>query len=263
MSDFERPELLYLAGTLSRYSEGARRRSLGTRHNRCSALLPRARLRSEDADLVAWLVDNHLTMSLTAQKQDISDPDVVRAFAQRVSDERHLIALYLLTVADIRGTSPKVWNAWKGKLLEDLYHLTRRLLSGDTASISKAAFSTRQEEALAKLRLYALPAGAHAKLWSQLDTAYFLRHDAEEIAWHTRLLYYRVRHAEGRREGASVAGRRRLTGDDLRAGPERSVRTHLQLFRAHQLRHTSTRRFTRRGTAMRSTPSRSCDPDNR
>ncbi len=69
-------------------------------------------------------------MSATAQKQDISDPEVIRAFAERVGDERHLTALYLLTVADIRGTSPKVWNAWKAKLLEDLYWLDVATLTG-------------------------------------------------------------------------------------------------------------------------------------
>jgi [protein-PII] uridylyltransferase len=129
-------------------------------------------------------------MSSTAQKQDISDPDVVRAFAERVGDDRRLCALYLLTVADIRGTSPKVWNAWKAKLLEDLFHLTRRLLAGHGASV-ESSIQTRQDEARAKLRLYAVPERAHEKLWAQLDTAYFLRHDPQEIAWHTRLLYYR------------------------------------------------------------------------
>ena len=77
----------------------------------------------DDADggLVAFLVRNHLSMSQVAQKQDLSDPDVIRNFAALVGDTRKLTALYLLTVADIRGTSPKVWNAWKGKLLEDLF----------------------------------------------------------------------------------------------------------------------------------------------
>ena len=69
-------------------------------------------------------------MSATAQKQDISDPDVIAAFAQRVGSERRLVALYLLTVADIRGTSPKVWNAWKAQLLEDLFDAARARIAG-------------------------------------------------------------------------------------------------------------------------------------
>ena len=101
----------------------------------------------------------------------------------------------MLTVADIRGTSPKVWNAWKGKLLEDLYWSTRRFLGGDT-NPAGSRLQSRQQLALQKLKLYALPEGVHTKLWAQLDTPYFLRHDAREIAWHTRLLNYRVDAAE-------------------------------------------------------------------
>jgi [protein-PII] uridylyltransferase len=191
MSDFARPEVLYLAGLFHDIAKGR-----GGDHSTLGAVdaarfAKAHRLSKEDADLVSWLVANHLVMSATAQKQDISDPEVIGAFAERVRDERRLTALYLLTVADIRGTSPKVWNAWKAKLLEDLFHLTRRLLSGHGASL-ETSVQSRQEEALAKLRLYAVPDDAHKKLWGQLDTAYFLRHDPQEIAWHTRSLYYRM-----------------------------------------------------------------------
>ena len=87
-------------------------------------------INKEDSKLIEFLVAEHLTMSQVAQKEDLSDPDVVAAFAKRVGNERYLTALYLLTVADIRGTSPKVWNAWKGKLLEDAYRMTLRTLGG-------------------------------------------------------------------------------------------------------------------------------------
>jgi [protein-PII] uridylyltransferase len=191
MSDFERPEVLYLAGLFHDIAKGR-----GGDHSALGAVDAARFARShslsrEDSALVAWLVENHLVMSATAQKQDISDPDVVRQFAGRVENERRLAALYLLTVADIRGTSPKVWNAWKGKLLEDLFHLTRRLLTGHHGSI-ESSVQARQEEALAKLRLYAIPENAHEQFWRQLDIPYFLRHDPQEIAWHTRLLYYRA-----------------------------------------------------------------------
>jgi [protein-PII] uridylyltransferase len=146
---------------------------------------------AEDSELVVFLVENHLTMSHVAQKQDLSDPDVVAAFARLVGDERHLTALYLLTVADIRGTSPKVWNAWKGKLLEDLYRITLRVLGGEHHS-ADSELKNRQHEALATLRLYGLPPDAHEALWKQLDVAYFLRHDASDIAWETRALYNRI-----------------------------------------------------------------------
>ncbi|HEY1148636.1 MAG TPA: [protein-PII] uridylyltransferase [Pseudoduganella sp.] len=146
---------------------------------------------AEETELVAFLVEHHLTMSQVAQKQDLSDPDVIKAFAATVRDERHLTGLYLLTVADIRGTSPKVWNAWKAKLLEDLYKMTLRVLGGEPHSADRE-LKNRQQEALATLRLYGLPPDAHEALWKQLDMAYFLRHDASDIAWQTRALWDRL-----------------------------------------------------------------------
>ncbi len=148
-------------------------------------------IREADTELVVFLVQQHLLMSTVAQKQDLSDPDVIAAFAAQVKDERHLTALYLLTVADIRGTSPKVWNAWKAKLLEDLYKVTLRVLGGEPHSADRE-LRARQKEALATLRLYGLGADAHEALWRQLDVAYFLRHDASDIAWQTRALHDKV-----------------------------------------------------------------------
>ena len=145
----------------------------------------------EDADLIVWLVEHHLTMSQVAQKQDLGDPEVIRHFADLVGTERRLTALYLLTVADIRGTSPKVWNAWKGKLLEDLYRMTLRVLGGATTD-PHAVLEGRKEEARALLRLAALDDTAHEALWKQLDVGVFLRHDARDIAWFTRHFYNRV-----------------------------------------------------------------------
>jgi [protein-PII] uridylyltransferase len=140
-----------------------------------------------------WLIEQHLLMSTVAQKQDIGDPDVIGAFAATVKDERHLAALYLFTVADIRGTSPKVWNSWKGQLLEQLFRGTcRSLLAGGEVPVRQGLIEERQQEALRLLRYFALPDAVHERLWKQLDTVYFLRHSAEEIAWHTRALHYRT-----------------------------------------------------------------------
>jgi [protein-PII] uridylyltransferase len=143
-----------------------------------------------DTELIVFLVQNHLTMSAIAQKQDLSDPEVIDAFAAIAKSERRLTALYLLTVADIRGTSPKVWNAWKGKLLEDLYRTTQQRLRGGKA-LPMAGVAEKQEEARALLRYRGLVPETEKPLWQHLDTAYFMRHDAEEVAWHTRKLYYR------------------------------------------------------------------------
>lgn len=144
-----------------------------------------------NTELIVFLVQNHLMMSQVAQKQDLSDPDVVKEFALLVKDERHLTALYLLTVADIRGTSPKVWNGWKGKLLEDLYRMSLRVLGGETPSKDRE-LKNRQEDALKALRLIGIAPDAHEKFWQQLDVAYFLRHDASDIAWQTRVLHDKI-----------------------------------------------------------------------
>ncbi|MDR0775073.1 MAG: [protein-PII] uridylyltransferase [Azonexus sp.] len=149
-------------------------------------------LAGEDSELVVWLVRNHLVMSQIAQKEDLSDPEVIASFARRVGDVRHLTALYLLTHADIRGTSPKVWNQWKGRLLADLYYLTLYTLHQGEVPPAHGVIAERQTEAMRLLRYFALSATVHERLWKQLDTVYFLRHSAEEIAWHTRSLYYRI-----------------------------------------------------------------------
>ncbi len=139
----------------------------------------------EDSKLIEFLVAEHLIMSTVAQKQDLGDPEVIAAFAARVGNERRLTALYLLTVADIRGTSPRVWNAWKGKLLEDLYRYTSRALGGHMPD-PDAEVEARKREALITLALHAMPSNAHKALWDTLDVGYFMRHDAADIAWHAR-----------------------------------------------------------------------------
>jgi [protein-PII] uridylyltransferase len=195
IAGFERHWLLYVAALFHDIAKGR-----GGDHS----LLGRADARrfckdhgisAEDTDLVVFLVENHLIMSSVAQKQDLGDPDVIAGFAALVKNERNLIGLYLLTVADIRGTSPKVWNAWKGKLLEDLYAATRRLLSGATPQ-QALGLAGRQEEARGILRYHGLRPGIEDAFWQQLDTVYFMRHDADEIAWHTRVLYHRTAPAE-------------------------------------------------------------------
>ena len=139
----------------------------------------------EDSKLIEFLVAEHLIMSTVAQKQDLGDPEVIAAFAARVGNERRLTALYLLTVADIRGTSRRVWNAWKGKLLEDLYRYTSRALGGHMPD-PDAEVEARKREALITLALHAMPSNAHKALWDTLDVGYFMRHDAADIAWHAR-----------------------------------------------------------------------------
>ena len=164
----------------------------------------------DDAALIEFLVGEHLTMSHIAQKQDLSDPDVIQAFVRRVGSERNLTALYLLTVADIRGTSPKVWNAWKGKLLEDLYRSTVRALGGHAAD-ANAEIEARKREALTLLALHALPFEAHKDLWDTLDVGYFMRHEASDIAWHTRQISLPMARARAQGTPAPTLVRARIS----------------------------------------------------
>jgi len=193
IADFERREVLYIAGLFHDIAKGR-----GGNHSQLGARDARRFCRehglsAEDGELVAWLVQEHLMMSTTAQKHDLTDPAVVTEFARKVRSQRRLAALYLLTVADIRGTSPKVWNAWKAKLLEDLYHGARAALAGEAPTRTiMDSIEARREDARRLLRLYAVPDGAESSLWRHLDTPYFQRHTSEEIAWHARHLYWRI-----------------------------------------------------------------------
>ena len=184
---WDKPFILYTAALFHDIAKGR-----GGDHSKLGVLEVKSFCRqhsiaSEDSKLIAFLVGEHLTMSHVAQKEDLSDPDVIAAFAKRVGNERRLTALYLLTVADIRGTSPKVWNAWKGKLLEDLYKYTLRMLGG-RAPDANAEIESRKREALVELARHSEPHDGQKALWDTLDVGYFMRHDASEIAWHARQL---------------------------------------------------------------------------
>ncbi|MFZ3219652.1 MAG: [protein-PII] uridylyltransferase [Rhodoferax sp.] len=184
---WDKPWLLYVAALFHDIAKGR-----GGDHSELGAAEVRRFCKQhgfarEDAQLIEFAVREHLAMSQIAQKSDLSDPQVIADFAKRVGNERQLTALYLLTVADIRGTSPKVWNAWKGKLLEDLYRYTARALGG-RAPDPDAEVEARKREALILVAMHSLPFEAHKHLWDALDVGYFMRHDAGDIAWHTRQL---------------------------------------------------------------------------
>jgi len=189
IGEFARPEVLYIAGLFHDIAKGrGGDHSLKGRAD-AARFCKQHGLSREDSELIVWLVENHLALSATAQKQDLSDQDVIATFAEKMKNDRHLVALYLLTVADIRGTSPKVWNAWKAKLLEDLFWAARRYMAG--GKIADQAGEARRLAA-EQLALYAIAPETYALLWAQLDTPYFLRHEPHEIAWHARLLAHRV-----------------------------------------------------------------------
>lgn len=183
-----KPELLYLVGLFHDIGKGR-----GGDHSTLGAADTLVFCRAHglppfDAQFVAWLVKNHLKMSATAQRQDITDPDVVRRFAHRVGDMLHLDHLYLLTVADMRATNPELWNSWKGALLLDLYNATRHVLrQGLEQPIDKPErIRATQRQARDLLATFGVSAEAAEGLWRNLPEDYFLRFDADEIAWHTR-----------------------------------------------------------------------------
>ena len=192
IGEFARPEVLYIAGLFHDIAKGrgGDHSQLGKKDAR--AFCVQHQLSRNDSNLIVWLVEQHLTLSSTAQKQDLSNPEVIADFAEKIKNDRYLAALYLLTAADVRGTSPKIWNAWKAKLMEDLFHLTRRYLS-----YGKAAnhLDDIREQAVNELNLNAMADDSYRLLWAQLDDNYFMDHAAQEIAWHTRLLAYRVNSA--------------------------------------------------------------------
>jgi [protein-PII] uridylyltransferase len=193
-AQWDQPWLLYVAALFHDIAKGR-----GGDHSELGAREARRFCRdhgvsAEDTQLIEFLVLEHLTMSRVAQKEDLSEASVINQFARLVSTPRRLTALYLLTVADIRGTSPKVWNAWKGKLLEDLYRLTLRALGGAPLN-PDAEIEARKQEARQDLALHAEPAGSEEALWKTLEVSYFARHEAAEIAWHARSLWPHVQTA--------------------------------------------------------------------
>jgi [protein-PII] uridylyltransferase len=190
-ADWGQPWLLYVAALFHDVAKGR-----GGDHSDLGARDVRRFCREhgvgeEETELCEFLVRHHLTMSRVAQKEDLSDPEVIGRFAALVGTQRRLTALYLLTVADIRGTSPKVWNAWKGKLLEDLYRITLRALGGARPNL-QADIEARKQEARQRLALQSALPGTEEPLWKTLDTRYFLRHDANDLAWHARELWRHI-----------------------------------------------------------------------
>lgn len=185
-----KPEILYLAGIFHDIAKGR-----GGDHSELGAedaleFCRRHGMSEDDAHTVAWLVRHHLLMSITAQHQDIHDPAVVNQFAAQVEDCERLDCLYLLTVADIRGTNPKLWNDWKDTLLRDLYESALRVLRRGLENPIDAAELVEETRAQARRLLETQPEIGEAveDLWRTLDDDYFLMSSPDEIAWQTRAI---------------------------------------------------------------------------
>jgi [protein-PII] uridylyltransferase len=183
----ERPEVLYLGALFHDIAKGrgGDHSELGARDAR--DFVDRLDLADADRDLVVWLVEDHLIMSMTSQREDITDPEVVRRFAERVGTQRRLDHLFVLTVADIAATSPKLWNSWKDSLLWELYQATSKALRrGPEEAVDRnASVEETRAEALAELAAMDKDLDAVGALWSKLPQSAFLRLDAEQLSWTT------------------------------------------------------------------------------
>lgn len=182
-----RPEVLYMAGLYHDIAKGrgGDHSELGAEDAHAFAI--RHQLSSEDRRLMVWLVRNHLIMSTTAQRKDLSDPEEIHNFATLVGDQMRLDYLYVLTVADINATNPKLWNSWRAQLLRQLYSETRRALRRGLANPleREELIETRQSTALSLLCSDGACNSAVRTLWANLGDDYFLRHSAGDIVWHT------------------------------------------------------------------------------
>lgn len=185
-AELAKPERLYIAGLFHDIAKGR-----GGDHSLLGEIDARNfcrlhKLSDYDTHFVAWLVRHHLLMSNSAQKEDVSDPQVVMRFIDKIGDQEHLDNLYLLTVADIRGTSPNVWNAWKGKLLEELYVTAThalRLGKGNPIRVEDR-IADAKGEAQNFINVKNTSIENTHQFWSALSNDYFLRYNAEELAWH-------------------------------------------------------------------------------
>ena len=190
MQAFDKPEIVYLAGLFHDIAKGR-----GGDHSELGAVDAEAfclehGLSQYEARTVSWLVRHHLVLSMTAQKKDISDPEVINEFAALVRDQAHLEFLYVLTVADVRGTNPSLWNSWKDTLFRDLFeHTTRAFRRGLENPIDRELLiQDTQTESRQLLQRSRVNEAAVERVWQLFTEDYFLRYRPGEIAWHTAVL---------------------------------------------------------------------------
>ena len=182
-----KPDVLYIAALFHDIAKGrgGDHSALGEKiaHDFCN----QHQLPKHDSKTITWLVRNHLLMSMTAQRKDISDPEVIHHFALQVGSIENLNYLYLLTVADIRATNPSLWNTWKDALLKELYIATHRALHRglhNPVARSERIKEIRKEAAKELIKL-GLSQALITRSWQHMSDDYFLRYSTDEIAWHT------------------------------------------------------------------------------
>ncbi len=215
MQSLEKSEIAYLSGLFHDIAKGR-----GGDHSELGAVDAEAfclehGLEKSEARTVAWLVRHHLVLSTTAQKKDLGDPDVINEFAETVGDRTLLDYLYVLTVADVRGTDPKLWNSWKAQLFRDLYELTKRALRRglENPFEGEQLILEKQDKARRYLDAAGVSRDSVAEVWQQFNDNYFLRYRSSEIAWHAEWLA----DSDIERDIGLVDVRRRRSGDGIEA----------------------------------------------
>ncbi len=185
-----KPELLYIAGLYHDIAKGR-----GGDHSTLGMVdgaefCRLHHLSAWDTKLVSWLIGKHLLMSMTAQRMDIADPEVIHNFALEVGDKLHLDYLYALTVADINATNPTLWNSWRASLMRQLYLSTKRALRrGLENPIDRAdRIKDKQESALQKLTEHGVDQTLIEQIWDNIDDEYFVRESTANIIWHTEAI---------------------------------------------------------------------------
>ena len=183
-------ELLYIAGFFHDIGKGSGRDHSVVGAEEVRHFCKQHQLGKWDTELVSWLVRHHLLMSMTAQKRDISNPDIIHEFATKMGDQLHLDYLYVLTVSDINATNPALWNNWRASLLRQLYTATNRVLrlGLDVPVNHQGLIEQSQTDARKLLQAQRFNPASVMRLWKNLGDDYFIRENAKTIAWHTRTI---------------------------------------------------------------------------
>ena len=183
-------ELLYIAGFFHDIGKGSGRDHSVVGAEEVRHFCKQHQLGKWDTELVSWLVRHHLLMSMTAQKRDISNPDIIHEFATKMGDQLHLDYLYVLTVSDINATNPALWNNWRASLLRQLYTATNRVLrlGLDVPVNHQGLIEQSQIDARKLLQAQRFNPASVMRLWKNLGDDYFIRENAKTIAWHTRTI---------------------------------------------------------------------------
>jgi len=184
------PEILYLGALFHDIGKGNKKD-----HSKVGAIeslkfCESHGMNKHQSEMVCWLVENHLLMSLTTQKKDINDDEIIKDFADIVKTQERLDYLYLLTIADIRGTNPDLYTDWKDSLLKKLYLSSKAYFRKNTFDNKKPdRYLKNLKKTVEDILDKKINKNDFEKTWALMNTDYLRRHSDDEIAWHMELIY--------------------------------------------------------------------------